>query len=49
MQTVTVSPKLQVVIPSVVRVELKLVPGVKTQAVQFDNRVEFNTDGKSPV
>ena len=49
MQTVTVSPKLQVVIPSAVRVELKLVPGVKTQAVQFDNRVEFNTGGKSPV
>ena len=41
MQTVTVSPKFQVVIPLAVREGLKLVPGVKMQVVQFDNRVEF--------
>ena len=47
MQTVTVSPKFQVVIPLAVRVGLKLVPGVRMQVVQFDNRVELNTEGKS--
>ena len=41
MLTVTVSPKFQVVIPLAVREGLKLVPGVKMQVVQFDNRVEF--------
>ena len=41
MRTVTVSPKFQVVIPLAVREGLKLVPGVKMQVVQFDNRVEF--------
>lgn len=42
MQTVTVSAKFQVVIPLAVRESLKLVPGVKMQVVQFDNRVEFH-------
>ena len=41
MQTVTVSPKFQVVIPLAVRERLKLVPGIKMQVLQFDNRVEF--------
>ena len=41
MQTVTVSPKFQVVIPLAVRQQLKLVPGVKLQVVQFENRIEF--------
>ena len=41
MQTVTVSPKFQVVIPLAVRQHLKLVPGVKLQVVQFENRIEF--------
>ena len=41
MQTVTVSPKFQVVIPLAVRKHLKLVPGVKLQVVQFENRIEF--------
>ena len=35
MQTVTVSPKFQVVIPLAVRQHLKLVPGVKLQVVQL--------------
>ena len=47
MQTVTSSPKFEVVIPSVVRAELKPVPGIKMHVVQFDNRMEFNTEGKS--
>ena len=41
MQTVTVSPKFQVVTPLAVRESLKLVPGIKMRVVQFDNRVEF--------
>ena len=41
MLTITVSPKFQVVIPLAVRGGLKLVPGVKMQMMQFDNRVEF--------
>lgn len=41
MQTVTLSPKFQLVVPLAVRESLKLVPGAKMQVVQFDNRVEF--------
>lgn len=41
MQTVTVSPKFQVVIPLAVRERLKIVAGVKMQLLQFDNRVVF--------
>ena len=41
MQIVTVSPKFQVVIPLAVRQHLKLVPGVKLQVMQVDNRIEF--------
>ena len=41
MQTVAVSPKFQVVTPLTVRKSLKLVPGVKMQVLQFENRVEF--------
>ena len=41
MQTVTISPKFQVVIPLAVRERLKLIPGIKMQVVQFDNRIEF--------
>lgn len=41
MQTVAVAPKFQVVTPLAVRKSLKLVPGVKMQVLQFENRVEF--------
>lgn len=41
MQTITVSPKFQVVIPLSVRKSLGLVPGVKLQVVQFENRIEL--------
>ncbi|MFH0351826.1 MAG: AbrB/MazE/SpoVT family DNA-binding domain-containing protein [Chromatiales bacterium] len=41
MDSVTVSPKFQVVIPQAVRQALGLVPGVKMQVVQYQDRVEF--------
>ena len=41
MQTVTVSPKYQVVIPKAVREALHLRPGQKMQVVEYDGRVEF--------
>ena len=47
MQTVTASPNFKVVIPSVARAGLKLMPSVRMEVVQFDNRVEFNFEGKA--
>ena len=41
MQAVTVSQKFRVVIPLAVRQALGLVPGVKLQVVQFENRIEL--------
>ena len=41
MTTVTVSPKYQVVIPKKIRESLKLQPGQKIQAIEYDNRVEL--------
>ena len=41
MKAVTVSPKFQIVIPLVVRQALGLVPGVKLQVVQFEDRIEL--------
>ena len=41
MDTVTVSPKFQVVIPLAVRQALKLTPGEKMRVLQFGNRVEL--------
>ncbi|MBW1892685.1 MAG: AbrB/MazE/SpoVT family DNA-binding domain-containing protein [Deltaproteobacteria bacterium] len=41
MQTVTVSPKFQVVIPKIVRESLRLRPGQKMQVVEYDGRIEF--------
>lgn len=41
MQTVTVSPKFQVVIPQAVRESMGLVSGVKLQVVQFADRIEL--------
>jgi AbrB family looped-hinge helix DNA binding protein len=41
MQTVTVSPKFQVVIPKEMRESLKLTPGQKLQALLYENRIEL--------
>jgi len=41
MQSVTVSPKFQVVIPRAVRERLHLQPGQKMQVVEYEGRVEF--------
>ncbi len=41
MQTVTISPKYQVVIPKEIRELLNLVPGEKLQVFHYQNRLEF--------
>lgn len=41
METVTISPKFQVVIPKRIREELGLHPGQKVQAIQYGDRVEL--------
>jgi AbrB family looped-hinge helix DNA binding protein len=41
METVTVSPKYQVVIPSQVRKVLGVEPGHKIQVLLYDNRIEM--------
>lgn len=39
--TATVSPKYQIVIPKSVRGPLRLSPGQKVQVVAYDNRIEL--------
>jgi AbrB family looped-hinge helix DNA binding protein len=41
MDTVTISPKYQVVIPKDIREKLKLSPGQKVQAIAYENRIEL--------
>ncbi|MBK9249574.1 MAG: AbrB/MazE/SpoVT family DNA-binding domain-containing protein [Ignavibacteria bacterium] len=41
MNTVTISPKFQVVIPRQIRVSLNLQSGQKVQVIEFDGRVEL--------
>lgn len=41
METVTISPKFQVVIPRRIREALGLKPGQKVQVVQYGQRVEY--------
>jgi AbrB family looped-hinge helix DNA binding protein len=41
MQTVTISPKFQVVIPKAIREQLNLVVGQKIQAIAYAGRIEF--------
>jgi AbrB family looped-hinge helix DNA binding protein len=41
MQTVTVSPKFQIVIPRKIRDALGLHSGQKIQVIQYENRIEL--------
>jgi AbrB family looped-hinge helix DNA binding protein len=41
METVTISPKFQVVIPKVIRDKLNLLPGQKVQAIVYGDRIEL--------
>ena len=41
METVTISPKFQVVIPRSIRDRLKLRPGQKVQAILYQDRIEL--------
>ena len=41
MNSVTVSPKYQVVIPKAVRERVNIQPGEKLQILSFDNRIEL--------
>ena len=41
MQSVTVSPKYQVVIPKTVREALNLRPGQKMQVIEYNGRIEL--------
>ncbi len=40
-ETITVSPKFQVVIPKKIRERLNLVPGQKIQAIVYRDRIEL--------
>lgn len=41
METVTVSPRFQVVIPSAIREDMGLKPGQKLQVIAHDDRIEL--------
>ena len=41
METVTVSPKYQIVIPRAIRKSLGIEPGQKIQVLQHENRIEL--------
>ncbi len=41
METVTISPKYQIVIPRMVREALGIKPGQKVKVLQYQNRIEF--------
>jgi AbrB family looped-hinge helix DNA binding protein len=41
METVTISPKYQVVIPKRIRESLRLKPGQKVQAIEYEGRIEL--------
>ena len=44
MQTVTISPKYQVVIPKEIRNALRLKPGQKMRVIEYDGRIELIPD-----
>ena len=41
METVTVSPKFQIVIPRSIRESLGIQPGQKVQVIRYGNRIEL--------
>ena len=41
METVTISPKFQVVIPRAIRGDMGLKPGQKLQVIAHDNRIDL--------
>ncbi len=41
METVTISPKFQVVIPRAIRGDMGLKPGQKLGVIAYDNRIEL--------
>ena len=41
METVTISPKFQIVIPKAIRDLLRLRPGQKIQAIAYEDRIEL--------
>ncbi|MBI1956628.1 MAG: AbrB/MazE/SpoVT family DNA-binding domain-containing protein, partial [Acidobacteria bacterium] len=41
METVTISPKFQVVIPRALRESLRIRPGQKVQMILYKNRIEM--------
>ncbi|WP_054031698.1 AbrB/MazE/SpoVT family DNA-binding domain-containing protein [Desulfatitalea tepidiphila] len=44
MQTVTVSPKYQVVIPKPIREAMRLRPGQKLKVIEYEGRIELIPD-----
>jgi AbrB family looped-hinge helix DNA binding protein len=44
MQTVTVSPKFQVVIPKEIREAMRLRPGQKLKVIEYEGRIELIPD-----
>ena len=44
MQTVTVSPKYQVVIPKLIRETMQLRPGQKLRVIEYKGRIELIPD-----
>ena len=44
MQTVTVSPKFQVVIPKEIRDSMRLRPGQKLKVIEYEGRIELIPD-----
>ena len=41
METVTVSPKYQVVIPRAIREQMRIRPGERLEVISFDDRIEL--------
>lgn len=46
MNSVTISPKYQIVIPKKIRELLHLIPGQKVQAIPYEDRVEIIPERK---